>query len=80
MFIVDVSLCMYSGGAVTCASVHVGEIRPGGIRGNHRHYTSNETFIIWGARIKFRVCFCFFLERIFEFMLLVSVMVENMTR
>ncbi|KMT14922.1 hypothetical protein BVRB_3g064360 [Beta vulgaris subsp. vulgaris] len=44
-----------SGGAVSCASVHVGEIRPGGIRGNHRHYTCNETFIIWGARIKFRL-------------------------
>ncbi|CAO2822392.1 unnamed protein product [Amaranthus hypochondriacus] len=44
-----------SGGAVTCASVHVGEIRPGGIRGNHRHYTCNETFIIWGARVKFRL-------------------------
>ncbi|XP_019103826.1 uncharacterized protein LOC104889657 isoform X2 [Beta vulgaris subsp. vulgaris] len=43
------------GGAVSCASVHVGEIRPGGIRGNHRHYTCNETFIIWGARIKFRL-------------------------
>ncbi|KAJ8437400.1 hypothetical protein Cgig2_020419 [Carnegiea gigantea] len=44
-----------SGGAVTCASVHVGEIRPRGIRGNHRHYTCNETFIIWGAQVKFRV-------------------------
>uniref|UniRef100_A0A7C9DM85 Cupin type-1 domain-containing protein n=1 Tax=Opuntia streptacantha TaxID=393608 RepID=A0A7C9DM85_OPUST len=44
-----------SGGAVTCASVHVGEIRPGGIRGNHRHYTCNETFIIWGAQVKFRL-------------------------
>ncbi|KAJ8437401.1 hypothetical protein Cgig2_020420 [Carnegiea gigantea] len=43
-----------SGGAVTCASVSVGEIRPGGIRGNHRHSTCNETFIIWGAQIKFR--------------------------
>lgn len=44
-----------SGGAVTCAAVHVGEIRPRGIRGNHRHYTCNETFIIWGAQVKFRV-------------------------
>lgn len=44
-----------SGGAVTCASVHVGEIRPGGMRGNHRHYTCNETFIIWGAQVKFRL-------------------------
>ncbi|XP_021749124.1 uncharacterized protein LOC110714879 [Chenopodium quinoa] len=44
-----------NGGALFCATVHVGEIRPGGIRGNHRHYTSNETFIIWGAHIKFRL-------------------------
>ncbi|KAH9603316.1 hypothetical protein KSS87_013412 [Heliosperma pusillum] len=44
-----------SGGAVSCASVHVGEIRPGGMRGNHRHYTCNETFIFWGARLKFRM-------------------------
>ncbi|XP_074276735.1 uncharacterized protein LOC141637739 [Silene latifolia] len=44
-----------SGGAVSCASVHVGEIRPGGMRGNHRHYTCNETFILWGARLKFRL-------------------------
>lgn len=40
---------------MTCAAVHVGEIRPRGIRGNHRHYTCNETFIIWGAQVKFRV-------------------------
>lgn len=44
-----------SGGAVTCASVSVGEIRPGGIRGNHRHSTCNETIIIWGAQIKLRL-------------------------
>ncbi|KAL9255395.1 hypothetical protein AKJ16_DCAP09575 [Drosera capensis] len=44
-----------SGGAVNCVSVHVGEIRPGGIRGNHRHYTCNETFVIWGAKTKFRL-------------------------
>ncbi|KAK9664490.1 hypothetical protein RND81_14G046100 [Saponaria officinalis] len=44
-----------SGGAVSCASAHVGEIRPGGMRGNHRHYTCNETFVLWGARIKFRL-------------------------
>lgn len=44
-----------AGGAVNCVSAHVGEIRPGGIRGNHRHYTCNETFIIWGARTKFRL-------------------------
>ncbi|XP_056171659.1 uncharacterized protein LOC115683333 isoform X1 [Syzygium oleosum] len=42
------------GGAVTCASIHVGEIRPGGVRGNHRHHTCNETFVIWGAKTKFR--------------------------
>nr|DAD43142.1 TPA_asm: hypothetical protein HUJ06_001372 [Nelumbo nucifera] len=44
-----------SGGAITCASVHVGEIRPGGVRGNHRHHSCNETFIIWGAKTKFRL-------------------------
>ena len=44
------------GGAVSCASVHVGEIRPGGVRGNHRHHGCNETFIIWGAETAFRVC------------------------
>ncbi|XP_058079196.1 uncharacterized protein LOC131227412 isoform X2 [Magnolia sinica] len=43
-----------SGGAQSCESVHVGEIRPGGVRANHRHHTCNETFIIWGAKTKFR--------------------------
>lgn len=43
------------GGAQFCASVHMGEIRPGGMRGNHRHHTCNETFIIWGAETKFRI-------------------------
>lgn len=52
-------LCFFAGGAVTCTSVHVGEIRPGTFRGNHRHYTSNETFVIWGAQTKFRVSSCF---------------------
>ncbi|RZB47586.1 uncharacterized protein LOC114398933 [Glycine soja] len=44
-----------SGGAVSCASLHVGEIRPGKIRANHRHHDSNETFLIWGAATKFRM-------------------------
>ncbi|KAK9122543.1 hypothetical protein Sjap_012145 [Stephania japonica] len=44
-----------SGVALSCASVHVGQIRPGGIRGNHRHHICNETFIIWGAETKFRL-------------------------
>ncbi|KAJ1416755.1 hypothetical protein SESBI_17144, partial [Sesbania bispinosa] len=43
-----------SGGAVTCASIHVGEIRPGRLRGNHRHHDCNETLVIWGAATKFR--------------------------
>ncbi|KAI3862819.1 hypothetical protein MKW98_008659 [Papaver atlanticum] len=43
------------GGAVSCSSVHVGEIRPGGMRGNHRHYTCNETFVIWGGEVKYRL-------------------------
>lgn len=42
-------------GAVSCSSVHVGEIRPGGVRANHRHHTCNETFILWGAETKFRL-------------------------
>ncbi|XP_059645990.1 uncharacterized protein LOC132289821 isoform X2 [Cornus florida] len=44
-----------SGGALTCVSIHVGEIQPGGVRGNHRHYTCNETFLIWGAKTIFRL-------------------------
>ncbi|KAL6509063.1 hypothetical protein OROGR_023170 [Orobanche gracilis] len=44
-----------SGGASYCASVHVGEIRPGTLRGNHRHYTCNETLVIWGAKTVFRL-------------------------
>ncbi|KAK4743356.1 hypothetical protein SAY87_001357 [Trapa incisa] len=44
-----------AGGAVSCASVHLGEIRPGGVRGNHRHYDCNETFVIWGAKTRFRL-------------------------
>ncbi|KAL9425185.1 hypothetical protein AB3S75_032174 [Citrus x aurantiifolia] len=43
------------GGAVSCVSLHVGEIQPGALRGNHRHYTLNETFVIWGAKTKFRL-------------------------
>ncbi|KAG7634684.1 RmlC-like cupin domain superfamily [Arabidopsis suecica] len=43
------------GGAASCVSIHVGEIRPGGLRGNHRHHTCTETFVIWGAKTKFRL-------------------------
>ncbi|KAL2320560.1 hypothetical protein Fmac_029529 [Flemingia macrophylla] len=43
------------GGALTCASLHVGEIRPGKLRGNHRHHDCNETFLIWGAATRFRL-------------------------
>lgn len=53
-----VSLAINSGikgGAVSCDAAHIGEIRPGGLRGNHRHHTVNETFLIWGAKTKFRV-------------------------
>lgn len=45
----------FTGGASVCASIHVGEIKPGELRGNHRHYTCNETFLIWGARTVFRL-------------------------
>ncbi|KAL1368437.1 hypothetical protein AAHE18_02G121200 [Arachis hypogaea] len=34
------------GRALTCASVHIGEIRPGRLRGNLRHHDCNETFIL----------------------------------
>ncbi|KAL7093061.1 hypothetical protein ACP275_11G019000 [Erythranthe tilingii] len=44
-----------SGGAVSCASIHVGEIRPGSMRGNHRHHTCNETFVVWGAKTVLRL-------------------------
>ncbi|GMP26081.1 hypothetical protein CsSME_00002675 [Camellia sinensis var. sinensis] len=37
-------------GAVNCASLHLREIRPGTLRENHRHYTCNETFVIWGVK------------------------------
>ncbi|KAJ3669179.1 hypothetical protein LUZ60_011129 [Juncus effusus] len=43
------------GGAVDCSLVHAGQIRPGSLRGNHRHHTCNETFLIWGAETKFRL-------------------------
>ncbi|XP_020571089.1 uncharacterized protein LOC110018194 [Phalaenopsis equestris] len=43
------------GGAQICKSIHAGEIRPGCFRGNHRHHTCNETFLIWGAETKFRL-------------------------
>ncbi|KFK34919.1 hypothetical protein AALP_AA5G210600 [Arabis alpina] len=46
---------LLKGGAGSCLSIHVGEIRPGGLRGNHRHHTCNETFVIWGAKTKFRL-------------------------
>ncbi|CAN1174949.1 hypothetical protein LINPERPRIM_LOCUS10240 [Linum perenne] len=43
------------GGAGSCASLHVGEIRPGTLRGNHRHNGCNETLVIWGAKTLFRL-------------------------
>ncbi|KAF8102076.1 hypothetical protein N665_0201s0365 [Sinapis alba] len=43
------------GGADSCVSIHVGEIKAGGLRGNHRHHTCNETFVIWGAKTRFRL-------------------------
>ncbi|XP_076959739.1 uncharacterized protein LOC143635912 [Bidens hawaiensis] len=44
-----------SGGAGSCNLIHVGEIKPGGLRGNHRHHDCNETFLIWGAKVVFRL-------------------------
>ena len=52
-----VAVVVVTGGAVSCFSIHIGEIRPGGVRGNHRHHTCNETFVIWGAKTLFRVWF-----------------------
>ncbi|XLS51456.1 hypothetical protein HN51_012133 [Arachis hypogaea] len=46
------------GGALTCASVHIGEIQPGRLRGNHMHHDCNETFVLWGALTKFRDVWC----------------------
>ncbi|KAK7841634.1 hypothetical protein CFP56_015125, partial [Quercus suber] len=51
----DGGVCLFTGGAVTCASLHLGEIRPGALRGNHRHHTCNETLVIWGAKTKYRL-------------------------
>lgn len=48
----------FVGGALDCSSLHVGQINPGALRGNHRHHTCNETFLIWGAETKFRVSLC----------------------
>ncbi|KAL5138607.1 Protein RETICULATA, chloroplastic [Glycine soja] len=44
-----------SSGAVTCGSLHMGEIRVGNKRANQRHHICNETFLIWGATTKFRM-------------------------
>lgn len=46
---------LLAGGAQSCVSSHMGEIRPGSVRGNHRHHTCNETFVFWGADTLFRV-------------------------
>ncbi|KAK1429547.1 hypothetical protein QVD17_11758 [Tagetes erecta] len=45
----------FTNGASVCSSIHVGEIKPGQLRGNHRHHTCNETFFIWGAATVFRL-------------------------
>jgi hypothetical protein len=42
-------------GAAVCKDVHLGIILPGKTRGNHRHHTKNETFILWGAKTRWRV-------------------------
>lgn len=60
-------LFSFTGGARSCSWVHIGEIRPGGMRGNHRHRSCNETFVIWGAKTIFRVRFYPFLECAFAY-------------
>ncbi|KAM7270669.1 hypothetical protein ACFE04_029883 [Oxalis oulophora] len=55
---VDNRVCQYAigcGGATSCASAHIGEIKPRTMRGNHRHHTCNETIVIWGAKTLFRL-------------------------
>ncbi|CAI5465532.1 unnamed protein product [Closterium sp. Yama58-4] len=43
------------GGAKSCVDVHVGTIGPGKVRGNHRHHTKSESFLIWGANARIRI-------------------------
>lgn len=43
------------GGATSCVALHVGEVLPGKVRGNHRHQFCNETLILWGAKQRYRV-------------------------
>lgn len=42
------------GGSLNCLEAHLGQIKAGKMRGNHRHHHCNETFILWGARQRFR--------------------------
>ena len=42
-------------GPSRCLDLHVGTIRPGGARGNHRHKTRDESLIVWGASGRIRV-------------------------
>eukprot|EP00271_Cylindrocystis_brebissonii_P004438 TRINITY_DN16093_c0_g1_i1.p1 TRINITY_DN16093_c0_g1~~TRINITY_DN16093_c0_g1_i1.p1 ORF type:complete len:226 (+),score=12.33 TRINITY_DN16093_c0_g1_i1:184-861(+) len=43
-----------TGGSRDCTQVHIGEIRAGNMRGNHRHRYCNETIILWGAKQRIR--------------------------
>ncbi|KAG4997388.1 hypothetical protein JHK82_028162 [Glycine max] len=47
-FCVENGIFESAGGAVTCGSLHMGEIRVGNKRANQRHHICNETFLIWG--------------------------------
>jgi|TARA_B100000405_G_scaffold258904_1_gene193916 hypothetical protein len=42
-------------GPSRCLDLHVGTVRPGGARGNHRHKTRDESLIVWGASGRIRV-------------------------
>eukprot|EP00271_Cylindrocystis_brebissonii_P016246 TRINITY_DN39581_c0_g1_i1.p1 TRINITY_DN39581_c0_g1~~TRINITY_DN39581_c0_g1_i1.p1 ORF type:complete len:208 (+),score=28.58 TRINITY_DN39581_c0_g1_i1:305-928(+) len=44
-----------AGGALSCRDVHAGTVLPGAQRGNHRHHTKNETFLVWGAKAFWRI-------------------------
>ncbi|GBG74154.1 hypothetical protein CBR_g17867 [Chara braunii] len=43
------------GGATSCGEVNFGSVRPGCVRGNHKHDDKNETIVLWGAWTKIRL-------------------------
>eukprot|EP00897_Mesotaenium_endlicherianum_P008043 jgi/Mesen1/7267/ME000373S06333 len=43
------------GGARVCRDVHVGTVKAGHTRANHRHHAKNESFLVWGAAARWRL-------------------------